>query len=121
HYQMKAGPGARGLAAVWLKKNTRVMKSEYGELKVKVWDTDAQLAPQLADSIMQQLNYIHSALQNQENINTLAAILSQREKIKAADSLNHLQQLDKLATEYQLVSSRKAPALFFVEHAKPSY
>jgi len=121
HYQIKSGPGARGKAASWLKKNSRVMKSEYGELKISVWDTDPQLAPQLADAIMQQLNNIHSNLQNQENLNTLNAIKKTKEKLSAAtDSANQTQQLNKLEAEYQLMIDSKPPALLMVENAKAS-
>jgi hypothetical protein len=46
HYKVKEkGDAARSKSASLLKKNTVVMKSEYGDLKVKVWDTDKNLAP----------------------------------------------------------------------------
>ena len=50
------GDAASNKAASLLKKNTKVMKSEYGELKVKVWDTDKNLAPQLANAVMDNYN-----------------------------------------------------------------
>ena len=43
------------------------MRSEYGELKIKVWDTDKNLAPQLANAILDKLNSIHQSLQAANN------------------------------------------------------
>src|SRR5438046_1655728 len=47
HYKISDSKNMRTNAARLLKKYSRVMKSEYGELQVKVWDTDKDLAPQL--------------------------------------------------------------------------
>ena len=52
HYKFARGDGeARHKSARKLKKNSKVIKSDYGELKVKVWDTDRNLAPQLANAL----------------------------------------------------------------------
>ena len=68
HYKFARGDGeARHKSAKKLKKNSRVIKSDYGELKVKVWDTDKNLAPQLANALMGKLQQIHQALQNGNN------------------------------------------------------
>jgi uncharacterized protein involved in exopolysaccharide biosynthesis len=66
------------------------MKSEYGELKVKVWDTDKNLAPQLANAVMEKLNAIHQSLQNENNVVLLKNLKTGREKIvKEIDSLTN--------------------------------
>src|SRR5687767_4087313 len=45
HYSIDGKPDlARRKASVRLQKNSKVMKSGYGELKVKVWDKDKVLA-----------------------------------------------------------------------------
>ena len=82
HYKMQEkGEAARNKAASLLKKNTKVMKSEYGELKVKTWDTDKNLAPQLANAIMEKLKAIHQDLQNAGNLATLQGLISRKEKL----------------------------------------
>jgi len=88
HFKMQEkGEAARSKAASLLKKNTKVMKSEYGELKVKAWDTDKNLAPQLANAIMEKLKAIHQDLQNAGNLATLQGLISRKEKLQqAADS-----------------------------------
>ena len=131
HYKMgEKEAAAISKAASILKKNSKVMKSEYGELKVKVWDTDKELAPQLANSIMDQLQSIHQYLQGAGNEATLKGLTSGRERLKAkSDSAaqekkilleEKLKQYDNLITEYQLVVDSKPPVLVIVEKAKVS-
>lgn len=124
------GEAARSKAASLLKKNTKVMKSEYGELKVKTWDTDKNLAPQLANAIMEKLKAIHQDLQNAGNLATLQGLISRKEKLEqAADSImntventtrrkEQIGQYEKLIGEYQLMVDTKPPVLITVEKAK---
>ncbi len=134
HYKMsEKGNAALNKATALLKKNTKVLKSEYGELKVKVWDTDKNLAPQLANSIMSRLQMIHQDLQGAGNEAALKGLRTAREKIRSgADSAltknyvmggameEQLRQYDKLIGEYQLMVDSKPPVLIIVERAKPS-
>src|SRR5258705_5808219 len=135
HYKMK-GTNARTKAALLLKKNTRVIKGEYGELKVKVWDTDNNLAPQLANAILDELHLIHSNLQSAGNEATLKGLQAGKKKIQIQlDSITgisepsverkttlqgQVQQYEKLISEYQLMVDSKPPVLIVVEKAKPS-
>lgn len=131
HFKMQEkGEAARSKAASLLKKNTKVMKSEYGELKVKTWDTDKNLAPQLANAIMEKLKAIHQDLQNAGNLATLQGLISRKEKLEqAADSImntventtrrkEQIGQYEKLIGEYQLMVDTKPPVLITVEKAK---
>lgn len=131
HFKMQEkGDAARSKAASLLKKNTKVMKSEYGELKVKAWDTDKNLAPQLANAIMEKLKAIHQDLQNAGNLATLQGLISRKEKLQqAADSTmntventtrrkEQINQYEKLIGEYQLMVDTKPPVLITVEKAK---
>jgi peptidoglycan hydrolase CwlO-like protein len=136
HYKTKEqGDAARTRAAILLKKNTKVMKSEYGELKVKVWDTDKDLAPQLANAIMNRLQAIHARLQSAGNESTLIGLQNRKKKIQLQlDSLTgnaetiterrkdlqeQTKQYEKLINEYQLMVDSKPPVLIVVEEAKP--
>jgi uncharacterized protein involved in exopolysaccharide biosynthesis len=100
HYKMKEkGTAARTKAAYLLKKYTKVMKSEYGELKVKVWDTDKNLAPQLANAILEKLNSIHQALQNESSVAMLSTLQLSRGKISAElDSLTNSLMYDSVTS-----------------------
>ncbi len=137
HYKMKEkGAAARAKSAFLLKKNTKVIKSEYGELKVKVWDTDKNLAPQLANAVMNRLQSIHADLQSAGNEATLNGLQTGKKKMQLQlDSITGIsealierkkilqdqaQQYEKLIGEYQLMVDSKPPVLIVVEIAKPS-
>lgn len=131
HYKMKEkGDAAIAKAASLLKANSAVMKSEYGELKVKVWDTDKNLAPQLANAIMDVLRSIHQDLQSAGNNATLEGLLKAKQKIQdrvdtippsqQPELLERISEYEKLIGEYQLMVDSKPPVLIVVEQAKAS-
>ena len=147
HYKIKKeSEDALAKTAATLKANTKVIKSKYGELQVKVWDTDKTIAPKLANALMEKLQAMHTDLQNAGNEATLAGLHKGSSNILAAiDSINNflrnaditpenaepytsrrttlisqLQQYEKLIGEYQLVVDNKAPMLIIVEKAKPA-
>jgi capsular polysaccharide biosynthesis protein len=96
HYKVnEQGEAAKQKTARLLKKNTKVIKSDYSELKVKVWDRDKSLTPQLANAIMEKLNAIHQSLQNESNVTVLNNLKASREKITfETDSLTNSLQYD---------------------------
>ncbi len=96
HYKVnEQGEAAKQKAAWLLKKNTNVIKSDYSELKVKVWDKDKNMAPQLANAILEKLNAIHQSLQNESNVTVLSNLKAAREKIAfETDSLTNSLQYD---------------------------
>jgi uncharacterized protein involved in exopolysaccharide biosynthesis len=147
HYKIeKDDVEKRVRTAKILKHNSEVLKSEYGELKVKVWDTDKNLAPQLANAIMNKLGSIYQDLQNQNNNASLNSLRSGRQKILVQlDSINHfsglanitsnsaepytrrrntlseqLSKYEKLISEYELIIDNKPSVLMQVEKAKPA-
>ena len=132
------------LAALALKKNIKVTKSEYGELKIKVWNKNAKLASALANGLLQKLQKLHQSLQNQSNALILQKLQEtyasmQNSYIANADSSDNidsrkgavlsiknkglqeqLNQYEKLIAEYQLVLTTNTPALLVVEYARMS-
>ncbi|MDP4263190.1 MAG: hypothetical protein Q8941_11740 [Bacteroidota bacterium] len=147
HYKTEEkGRAAILKAAYLLKANTKVIKSDFSELKVKTWDKDNILASQLANAITDKLQAIHQDLQNSNNISTLKSLQSGKEKIQAQiDSITiflqhsdiptehaegytsrrvalseQLQQYEKLISQYQLMVDNKPPVLIIVEKARPA-
>jgi hypothetical protein len=103
------------------------MKSEYGELKVKAWDTNKEMAARLANAILQQLQQVHQHLHSISNEATLGGLRSGRDKLKQeADNststslISRIEQYDKLIGEYQLMVDSKPPVLIAVENARPA-
>lgn len=139
HYKIREDKEkARARSAELLKWNTEVQKSGYGELKVKVWDTDKNLAPQLANALMDKIQSIHQDLQSESNAAALNDLEAGMKKIKDSIQLmqaltdkktdtfglgilkSQLQQYQQLIGEYQLIVDNKPPSLLVVERARPS-
>jgi uncharacterized protein involved in exopolysaccharide biosynthesis len=131
-------------AAAILKKRTRVIKSDYGELKVKVWDHNRNLAADMANAIMEKLQQIHQDVQTSNNVTILSKLDNEyaEKKVdyqKLLDSLQHtnnvavvdllnsqktsslqqIQEYEKLLSQYKLMVDSKPQALIVIERAKP--
>ncbi|HEY6502714.1 MAG TPA: hypothetical protein VIZ28_01950 [Chitinophagaceae bacterium] len=145
HYKVQEqGDAAIRKAAYLLKANTKVIKSDYSELKVKVWDGDKEFAPQMANAITEKLQAIHQDIQNSNNISLIKSLQSGKEKLQSAiDSISNylkkaivdgeapggyearrsallgqVQQYEKLISEYQLLVDNKPPVLIIVDKAR---
>jgi len=130
-------------AAMELKASTKINRSSYGELKVKVWDKDRNRAAQLANFLIQKLSELHQHLQNQNNISVLekikqeyaskqneyqqlagsvkdTSIAKEIIKTKLSALADELQQYEKIIGQYQLAVSTDLPVLLIVENARPA-
>jgi capsular polysaccharide biosynthesis protein len=146
HYDMKKGDlQSLVKTAHLLKERTKVIKSDYGELKVKVWDGDPRWAASLANAIMRKLQQVHQDVQTTNNATMLAKINADYNQKKAdyqilADSQQHatnpgkadllnmqksslLQQMgeyEKLLDQYKLMVNARPQTLIVVENASPA-
>ena len=141
----KTDADAVSKAASVLQKHTRVIKSDYGELKVKAWDVDRELAPSLANAIMEKLQQMHQDIQTLSNSTMLSKINEEyvKKKIdyeKLTDSLQHagnaslidlltvqkssllqqMQEYEKLTSQYKLMIEAKPQVLIIIEKATPA-
>ncbi|HEX6333544.1 MAG TPA: hypothetical protein VFZ78_04900 [Flavisolibacter sp.] len=130
-------------AAMKLKKNSRIRRSGYGELKVKVWDKDRNLTAALSNSLLDKIQSIHQRLQNESNAAILQRLREdyakkQQEFRGTSDSMRNvsgtdaeilqakktaafdqLLQYEKMIDQYQLALSTNPPVLLVVEKARP--
>ncbi len=145
HYHIKKDAASLQKAAYFLKERTRVIKTDYGELQVKVWDIDKVVAAELANALMEKLQQIHQDVQTANNEKMLSNINEQyaekkTEYQKIIDSLQHttstattdlltiqktslLQQMEeyeKLSDQYKLMVDAKPRALIIIEKATPA-
>jgi hypothetical protein len=144
HYGLKASGEAAYKAALKLKKNSHISRSGYGELKIKVWDEDRNLAAALANGLMQKIQELHRHLQNENNELMLKKLredylLKQKECEKISDTLAHssvkepeilgmqrnallsqLQEYQKIIGQYELAASSSPQVLLTVEPARAS-
>jgi hypothetical protein len=125
HYQIKSGPLAEFKAVERLKKNSSVMKSEYGELKIRFWDEDPARSAQLANRYFESLNALHQKLQGQGNEAVLLKLMDRyRSAVRDSGStggpeLSGRVALRDLIDEYRVVVDAKPPVLLLVEGARP--
>lgn len=129
HYKFTAGETApRIRAAKKLKKNSSIIKGDYGELRVKVWDTDKHLAPQLANALLARIQSIHQDLQSAGNRSTLNSLHdgkarlqlqadSVRDEVRKNAILSRITEYERLIGEYQLMVDSKPAVLLVVEQA----
>jgi hypothetical protein len=143
HYKMDKKEDQVHRSAAMLKANSKVMRSEFGELKIKVWDTDKNLAPQLANAILDKLNSIHQTLQAANNLRVLEGLREGKLRLKqiAVNMLqaplrstiqlpdtsvniftvnDQLKKYDELIGEYQLTLDTNPAVLVVVEKARVS-
>jgi hypothetical protein len=141
YYKIKDGDKLFG-AAKHLKENSDIVKSGFGELKIKVWDKDKEKAAQLANSLLKNLQSIHQQLQSSGNALILQNIKADHQALsmqlqnsddstlnndaniasaRKAAQLQQLQQYEKLIAEYNLMLRTNPPVLLVVENATPSY
>jgi hypothetical protein len=133
--------------AAWLlKKRTRVIKTDYGELQVKTWDTDKSFAAVMANAIMEKLQKIYQDVETANNEIMLSKINSELENSKSEyqklhDSIGHVdvtsataqllsarqtsllqqvQEYEKILNQYKLMVDARPQALIIVEKARPA-
>jgi capsular polysaccharide biosynthesis protein len=142
HYGIEASDESLYKAALKLKKNSRIQRSAYGELVVKVWDRERDMSAVLANSLMQKMQELHQHLQNETNINTLQKIkadLLQKQleyrmlsdssaNVSSADAeiakakktalLEEMGQEEKLMAQYRLAIESNPRVLLTIENAR---
>ena len=138
YYKLQNDGEGRQKAASRLKSNTRVIKSDYGELKVKVWDKDRNQSALFSNAIMETLRLMHQEIENANNSEILEKIkneyaIKKAEYLALNDSLKNdwflimkketlakqLVEYEKLSGEYELMTRLKPQALIIVEKARP--
>ncbi len=149
HYAISENTGNALLEDDWyrgamkLKKNSSIIRSGYGELKVKVWDTDRYMAAILANKLMQELQDLHQHLLNERNDIILQKLkedqtLKEKQLMDFTDSIqpsaegnglfqmkksvlqDQLMEEEKMIGQYQLAMSTHPQVLLIVEGARPS-
>lgn len=139
HYQVsEKGEAAVFKAAHIARGKTKVLRSEFNNLKVKAWDADKNFAAVLANAVLDKLGSIHTNLQGRSNAGVISGLLAGRDRLQTGlDTLSlaiptagadarkaalveQVRQYEKLISQYQLMIDNKSPALIVVEHARPA-
>lgn len=144
HYKINAGNESIYNAALTLRKNSKISRSAYGELKIKAWDKNNEMAARMANSLLQKIQQLHQRLQNENSKLILERLKQdylarQKEYKSLSDSaasftgadaelwsakktamLQQVQQYENLIDQYQISINSNPQVLLTVETAKPS-
>jgi capsular polysaccharide biosynthesis protein len=123
HYRLQAkGKAAPELAAKALRKQSEIRKSEYGEMQVRVWDRDPQIAASMANAIVSEVERMHHALYRSFYAGSLASLQRERTlRLANADSLS--ESMDELyqknIADFSMAMNHPPPAVMVIEQAIP--
>ncbi len=142
HYKINASDQrAAFLADYEFKENIRIYKSEFGHVKINVWDTDKQLAAAIANAVMKRVNEKSVASVNNMKVEILQKLQNdfnaQKDSLQqvgknlqnntdaflSARKLNLITQLnekEKLIQQFN-TSVNNVSALFVIEEALPAF
>lgn len=143
HYQLQDEKNPLIAASKKLRKNSRVAKSDYGELKIMVWDTDPAIAAQLSNGLLEEVQQILQALQAANSTSILNQLKVARDSLVGTSNVNRdslilrnspekysnsnreamalqLATYDELISEYALSTNANPPVLLTVEKARPA-
>jgi hypothetical protein len=139
HYSLEKKNNPLYTATKYFKANSAVVKDEFGQLKIKVWDVEPQMAATLAHALFERLQQLHQYLQGQSNEIVLANLKKNYTELKSRSltsaktdstiispsqssegaSPEELKEYQKLISEYSLMATTKPQALILVEDARP--
>jgi hypothetical protein len=116
-------------AAKELRENTRIYKSDHGELKIMVWDENRDTAANIANAILDYLRITMFKLHQSNNQLVLAkleneyhTLTSQPEDNKepTAAEASQLERLSRLISEYRVITNAGYEPLLIAEAARPA-
>jgi uncharacterized protein involved in exopolysaccharide biosynthesis len=127
HYDIEQNGEEGYKAAVQLKKNSKVVRTGFGELQVKVWDRDRNLAAALANTLMHSIDTLHQQLQMDNSRTVLQRLRQTYAQLTFGDSAaiatpynKDADQYRQLIQQYELSLQTAPRALLQVEPARPS-
>jgi hypothetical protein len=128
HYGLPSNGEEVMKAVLKLKKQSKIARTGYGELQVKVWDENRETAAALANSLMQNIQDIHRELQLQNNRLILQKLKDALQQQAASDTTSISARIDmagsnryrELIREYELSIQTMPKVLLTVEPARPS-
>jgi capsular polysaccharide biosynthesis protein len=124
HYRLQAkGKAAPELAAKTLRKRSEIRKSEYGEMQVRVWDRDPQIAASMANAIVSEVERMHHELYRTFYAGSLASLQRERAvQAVSADSMSASmdERYQKNIADFSMAMNHPPPAVMVIEEAMPA-
>lgn len=124
HYGLGDKKNAKAVAQKKLEKNIKMLRTEYGELQLRVWDKDPAKAEQIANAMIARCQEVFDGMFRSfydRSIGSLNAELAAKRQTgdsTAANRKHRLAGIEQKIEEYEL-TRLNPPAAFFVME-KPS-
>jgi capsular polysaccharide biosynthesis protein len=125
HYGYGDKKNAKTLAQKKLEKNIKLLRTEYGELRLRAWDKDATIAEQVVNAMVSRTQYVFDEMFRSfydRSIGRLKDELALRnnknDSAQVAGKRLQVAEIERKITEYE-VAGLNPPAAFFVME-KPS-
>jgi uncharacterized protein involved in exopolysaccharide biosynthesis len=131
HYQLANSNNGRIKSYRKFRKNLELEKTEYGEIRISVWDKDSDLSAQLANAIVARTRdvsdkmftafYEQSISRMKKELMVKSAMLaSENDSIQKKELSQELAIIRNRMTEYQVTQLNPPPSVFVLEKAEPS-
>lgn len=131
HYKLNNVKNGRIKTYKKFRKNLELLKTEYGEIRVRVWDRDSLMASSLANAIIARTKDVSEkmftgfydqsiARMKNELLVKSALSLSDSDIVQSNVLKQELAIIRNRMTEYQVALLNPPPALFVLEKAVPS-
>jgi capsular polysaccharide biosynthesis protein len=131
HYHLEDVKNGRIKTYKKFRKNIELAKTEYGEIRIRVWDKDSLLSAQIANAIVSRTREVSDKMFTgfyEQSISRMEKELSVKSELvkTVTDSLqkreldNDLAIIRNRITEYRVTQLNPPPSLFILEKAEPS-
>jgi len=131
HYQLTNTQNGRIKSYKKFRKNLELEKTEYGEIRIRVWDKDSVLSAQLANAIVARTIevsdkmftafYEQSISRMQKEIMVKSGMMASVNDSLQKNELNReLAIIRNRMTEYKVAQLNPPPSVFILEKAVPS-
>lgn len=112
HYQIKGEKYPKEVATKKVEKNSKLIRSEYGQLQLKVWDKDTLMARRIAGLMIARTQFVFDALFRQNYDRSIQQLEQEMQKQQQEGSPT-VAALTARLQEYK-VTRLNPPAAFFV-------
>ncbi len=131
HYDLDNTISGRMKTYKKFQKNIELTKTEYGEIRIRVWDKDAELAAQMANAIVSKTKDVGEKMFTSfyaQSISRMSMELSLKtENMKTTSDSLEMKAFNPEAAilrnrmaEYRIAQLNPPPSLFILEKAEPS-
>ena len=131
HYHLEDVKNGRIKTYKKFRKNIELAKTEYGEIRIRVWDKDSLLSAQIANAIVSRTREVSDKMFTgfyEQSISRMMKELSVKSDLvkTVTDSLQERELNQEAAiirnrmTEYRVTQLNPPPSLFILEKAEPS-